>query len=52
VAVFAKEFALRMAGGRGAVGEVLVAGLELAAAAFVAVLGSSLLLGLWSTTGG
>jgi nickel/cobalt exporter len=51
VAVFAKGLALRVAGGRGATGEVLVAGLELTAAAFVAVLGFSLLLGLWSTAG-
>jgi nickel/cobalt exporter len=52
IAVFAKGLALRLAGGRGATGAVLVAGLELLAAAFVAVLGSSLLLGVWSTAGG
>ena len=52
IAVFAKNLALRVAGGRGAVGAVLVAGLELLAAAFVAVLGTSLLLGLWTLFGG
>jgi nickel/cobalt exporter len=52
VAVFAKHLALRLAGGRGATGAVLVAGLELLAAAFVAVLGISLLLGLWTLFGG
>jgi nickel/cobalt exporter len=52
LAVYAKLLALRLAGGRGAAGEVLVAALELTAAAFVAVLGSTLLIGLWSTTGG
>ncbi|WP_210496724.1 nickel/cobalt transporter [Microvirga antarctica] len=48
LAVFAKALALRLAGGRGAAGAVAVAGLELLAAAFVLVLGASLLLGLWS----
>jgi ABC-type nickel/cobalt efflux system permease component RcnA len=52
LAVFAKGLALRLAGGRGAGGAVLVAGLELLAAAFVAVLGLSLLLGLWTLFGG
>jgi nickel/cobalt exporter len=49
LAVFAKTLALRIAGGRGAAGAVAVAGLELLAAAFVLVLGSSLLLGLWTS---
>jgi nickel/cobalt exporter len=51
LAVFAKTVALKLAGGRGATGAVAVAGIELLAAAFVLVLGSSLLFGLWSTTG-
>jgi len=45
LAVFAKTLALRMAGGRGATGTVAMAGLELLAAAFVLVLGASLLMG-------
>lgn len=49
LAVFAKVLALRIAGGRGASGAVAVAGLELLAAAFVLVLGSSLLFGLWAS---
>lgn len=48
LAVFAKALALRLAGGRGAVGAIAVAALELLAAAFVLVLGASLLIGLWS----
>ncbi|WP_091137386.1 nickel/cobalt transporter [Microvirga guangxiensis] len=48
VAVFAKTLALRLAGGRGAIGAIAIAGLELLAAAFVLVLGASLLIGLWS----
>jgi nickel/cobalt exporter len=52
LAVFAKRAALRLAGGRGAGGAVALAGLELLAAAFVLVLGVSLLAGLWSATGG
>src|SRR6185436_11428727 len=44
LAVFAKALALRLAGGRGAAGALAVAGLQLLAAAFVAVLGASLLL--------
>jgi nickel/cobalt transporter (NicO) family protein len=48
LAVFAKALALRIAGGRGAAGALAVAGLELLAAAFVLVLGASLLLGLWT----
>jgi nickel/cobalt exporter len=52
LAVFAKALALKVAGGRGLTGAVAVAGLELLAAAFVLVLGSSLLLGLWASGGG
>ena len=48
LAVFAKSLALRIAGGRGATGALAVAGLELLAAAFVLVLGGSLLIGLWT----
>jgi len=48
LAVFAKSLALRFAGGRGATGALAVAGLELLAAAFVFVLGGSLLIGLWA----
>ncbi|WP_445504629.1 nickel/cobalt transporter [Microvirga sp. G4-2] len=48
VAVFAKTLALRLAGGRGATGAIAIAGIELLAAAFVLVLGASLLIGLWS----
>ena len=46
LAVFAKALALRIAGGRGPSGAVAIAGLELLAAAFVLVLGLSLLFGL------
>ncbi|HEY8383714.1 MAG TPA: nickel transporter [Microvirga sp.] len=52
LAVFAKGLALKLAGGRGAAGAVAVAGLELLAAAFVLVIGVSLLLGLWRSAGG
>lgn len=48
LAVFAKALALRLAGGRGAGGSVALAGIELLAAAFVLVLGASLLMGMWS----
>jgi ABC-type nickel/cobalt efflux system permease component RcnA len=48
LAVFAKAVALRFAGGRGASAALALAALELLAAAFVFVLGISLLLGLWS----
>ena len=51
VAVFAKRLALRLAGGRGIVGAVAVAGIELLAAAFVLVLGASLLAGLVGSGG-
>ncbi|QRM28952.1 nickel/cobalt transporter [Microvirga sp. VF16] len=47
LAVFFKAMALRIAGGRGASGAIAIAGLELLAAAFVLVLGASLLYGLW-----
>jgi hypothetical protein len=40
--------ALKVAGGRGALGAIAIAGLELLAAAFVLVLGASLLYGLWA----
>ena len=40
------SLALRLAGGRGRAGAVVIAGTELLAAAFVLVLGLSLLLGL------
>jgi nickel/cobalt transporter (NicO) family protein len=49
LAVFFKAMALKVAGGRGASGTVAIAGLELLAAAFVLVLGLSLLHGLWAT---
>lgn len=49
LAVFFKAMALRIAGGRGASGAIAIAGLELLAAAFVLVLGLSLLYGLWAT---
>ncbi|MBM6582678.1 nickel/cobalt transporter [Microvirga sp. BT689] len=49
LAVFFKAMALRVAGGRGASGAIAIAGLELLAAAFVLVLGASLLYGLWTT---
>jgi ABC-type nickel/cobalt efflux system permease component RcnA len=48
LAVFFKAMALKLAGGRGASGAIAIAGLELLAAAFVLVLGLSLLYGLWS----
>jgi ABC-type nickel/cobalt efflux system permease component RcnA len=51
-AVFAKAMALRLAGGRGAAGAVAMAGIELIAAAFVLVLGLSLLFGVWSSGAG
>ncbi|MCB8822434.1 nickel/cobalt transporter [Microvirga rosea] len=49
LAVFAKTAALRLAGGRGAAGALAVAVIELLAAAFVVVLGGSLLFGLWTS---
>ena len=48
LAVFFKAMALRVAGGRGTSGAIAIAGLELLAAAFVLVLGVSLLHGLWA----
>jgi ABC-type nickel/cobalt efflux system permease component RcnA len=51
LAVFAKAGALRLASGRGALGETAVAGLEVLAAAFVTMLGVALLGGLWSASG-
>jgi nickel/cobalt exporter len=48
LAVLAKTLALRVAGGRGRIGVLAGAGLELLAAAFVFVLGASLLIGLWT----
>jgi ABC-type nickel/cobalt efflux system permease component RcnA len=47
VAVLAKGLALRLASGRGDAGARAVAWLEVLAAAFVAVLGGALLLGMW-----
>jgi nickel/cobalt exporter len=52
LAVFAKRAALSLAGGKGAAGAVAVAGIELLAAAFVLVLGASLLAGSWAGAGG
>ncbi|WP_230531423.1 nickel/cobalt transporter [Microvirga roseola] len=52
LAVFFKAAALKVAGGRGAAGEIAMAGIELIAAAFVLVLGASLLFGLWTSTAG
>lgn len=51
LAVFARALAVRMAGGRGASGALAIAGAELLAAAFVLVLGASLLAGLWTGSG-
>ncbi len=48
LAVFFKFAALRLAGGGSLRGARIVAGLEMLAAAFVAVLGGALLLGLWA----
>ncbi|WP_232631367.1 nickel/cobalt transporter [Methylobacterium sp. Leaf118] len=52
LAVFAKALALRLAGGRGRIGALAVAGLELLAGAFVLVLGLTLLLGIAARLGG
>lgn len=52
VAVFAKAFALRLAGGRGQAGARAVGGLELLAGAFVLVLGLAMLAGLAADLGG
>jgi nickel/cobalt transporter (NicO) family protein len=51
IAVFFKGLALRLAGGRSARAALAVAGLELLAAAFVLVLGLTLLAGLWTGNG-
>ena len=50
LAVFAKSVALRLAGGHGDHGARVLAGIELLAAAFILVLGGSLLAGLWAGT--
>jgi ABC-type nickel/cobalt efflux system permease component RcnA len=47
LAVFFKFAALRLAGGGSLRGARVIAGLEVLAAGFVAVLGAALLLGLW-----
>lgn len=52
LAVFAKALALRLASGRGGFSPIIIATFELAAAAFVAVLGLSLLFGLWFMAAG
>ncbi|MGO4707398.1 nickel/cobalt transporter [Microvirga sp. 2MCAF38] len=49
LAVFAKSLALKVAGGRGVTGALTMAGIELLAAAFVLVLGLSLLFGFMSS---
>lgn len=48
LAVFFKFAALRLAGGGSLKGARIIAGLEVLAAAFVAVLGAALFLGLWA----
>jgi ABC-type nickel/cobalt efflux system permease component RcnA len=48
LAVFAKTLAVRLARGRGVQGDRVIAGVELLAAAFVLVLGASLLAGIWA----
>jgi ABC-type nickel/cobalt efflux system permease component RcnA len=48
LAVLAKSLARRLAGGHGDRGARLMAGVELLAAAFILVLGASLLAGLWA----
>ena len=50
-AVFAKALAVRAAQGRGAYGVSVIAGVELLAAAFVLILGASLLAGVWTGSG-
>jgi ABC-type nickel/cobalt efflux system permease component RcnA len=52
LAVFAKAFALRLAGGRGRAGALTIGGLELLAGAFVLVLGLAMLAGLAGDLGG
>jgi len=51
LAVFANAAAVRVAGRHGAHSVMLIAGLELLAAAFIVVLGASLLAGLWAGSG-
>ena len=51
MAVFAKAVAVRLARGRGDNGRRLIAAIELLAAAFVLVLGMSLLSGVWAGSG-
>lgn len=51
LAVFMKGLALRVAGGRGR-GPVVIAALEVLAAAFVALTGVALLSGVWASGGG
>lgn len=51
VAVFMKRLALGIAGGRGR-GQLVIAALEVLAAAFVALTGVALLSGLWASGGG
>jgi nickel/cobalt transporter (NicO) family protein len=48
LAVFAKSIATRLTRGRGLHGVKIIAGIELFAAAFVLVLGASLLTGVWA----
>ncbi len=48
LAVFAKAMLLRLVNGRGMMGVLVVAGIELLAAAFVLILGFVLLTGLWA----
>jgi nickel/cobalt exporter len=52
ISVYAKRLALQLAGGRGMRGTLVVSALELATAAFVIVVGLSLLTGVWSGEGG
>jgi nickel/cobalt exporter len=51
IAVFAKALAVRATQGRGPYGARVIAGVELLAAAFVLILGASLLAGLWTNSG-
>jgi nickel/cobalt transporter (NicO) family protein len=52
LAVFAKGIALRASRSAGAGAAVVTAGIELLAAAFILVLGASLLAGVWATAAG
>lgn len=51
LAVFGKRLALRLAGGRGGWSSLLGAAAELAAAAFILVIGLALLAGVWGGSG-